>query len=49
MFIIPSTTIQRCLKHEGIIGQGKDFLTGTTCMIHLYSFQGKSKFGLQVY
>jgi hypothetical protein len=49
-FLLPESVIQRYFSHEGIIGKGRDFLTGTSCTIHLYTDpMNKRKYAMQLY
>ena len=42
--------MQRYFTHEGVIGKGRDFLTGTACTIHLYTDpNSKRKLVMQLY
>lgn len=49
-FAIPAGLFHKYMVHEGIIGKGRDFLTGTPCVIHLYTDpENKRKYALQQY
>lgn len=49
-FMLPGGVIQRYFAHEGVIGKGRDFLTGTPCTIHLYTDpNSKRKLAMQLY
>ena len=35
-YLVNLSTAHRILQHEGVIGVGRDFMTGTPCTLHYY-------------
>lgn len=49
-FLLPPGLIHRYFTHEGIIGKGRDFRTGTPCTLHLYTDPfSKRKYTMQLF
>ena len=48
-FIVNLSTAHRLLQHEGIIGTGRDFMTGHSCSLHSYIDQFKKIYTMQLF
>lgn len=46
-FIVDQQNIHRVLSHEGLLGKGRDFLTGRQCSLHLYNDKFKRTYVMQ--
>lgn len=48
-FIVDQQNIHKVLTHEGLLGKGRDFLTGKVCSLHLYNDRFKKIYVMQQY
>lgn len=48
-FIVEQQNIHKVLTHEGLLGKGRDFITGKTCSLHLYNDKFKKIYVMQQY
>ena len=46
-FIIDQQIIHKVLTHEGLLGKGRDFITGKPCSLHLYNDKYKKIYVMQ--
>jgi hypothetical protein len=48
-FIVDQQYVHKVLTHEGVLGKGRDFLTGLFCSLHLYNDKFKKIYVMQQY
>lgn len=48
-FMIEHSILHRILTHEGLLGKGRDFLTGKPCSLHYYADKYKRNFVMQLF
>lgn len=48
-FIVDQQNVHKVLTHEGVLGKGRDFLTGRNCSLHLYNDKFKKIYVMQQY
>lgn len=48
-FIVDQANIHKVLIHEGLLGRGRDFITGKSCSLHLYNDKFKKYYVMQQY
>ena len=48
-FIVNLSTVHRLMQHEGMIGIGKDFMTGHPCSLHSYCDKFKRTYTMQLF
>lgn len=48
-FIVAFSVAHRLLKHEGILGTGKDLITNSTCSLHSYTDKFKRTYIMQLF
>lgn len=46
-FIVDQQNIHKVLIHEGLLGKGRDFITGRPCSLHLYNDKFKKIYVMQ--
>jgi hypothetical protein len=45
--IVDQQHIHKVLTHEGLLGKGRDFITGQNCSLHLYNDRFKKTYVMQ--
>lgn len=48
-FMVEQAHLHKILEHQGILGTGRDFLTGKVCSLHLYGDSNKRTYVMQHY